>query len=85
MAGRCRTGNGLGVAVDLSDAGVVMMVANVVVITVAVLNILGGKLLVSAVAATWGIPTINIHLQQDSEIEADLQRTADPKLRRRVP
>lgn len=84
-------GNGLGVAVDLgrgrgARAGAVR-VKDVVVVAVAVglMNILGGKLLVAAVAAARRILTIDVHLQQDRQIQADLQRAADPELRRGVP
>lgn len=82
-------GNGLGVAVDLGGCLVgtgAVGTENAVVVAVAVgLNILGGKLLVAAVRAARRILTIDVHLQQDRQIQADLQRAADPKLRRGVP
>lgn len=82
-------GNGLGVAVDLGDVcwvGTGAVGAENGVVAVAVgLNILGGKLLVAAVRAARRILTIDVHLQQDRQIQADLQRAADPELRRGVP
>lgn len=87
-------GNGLGVAVDLGDvvgravgigAGAVGTENGVVVAVAVGLNILGGKLLVAAVRAARRILTIDVHLQQDRQIQADLQRAADPELRRGVP
>lgn len=83
-------GNGLGVAVDLGDvcwvgAGAVGAENGVVVAVAVGLNILGGKLLVAAVRAARRILTIDVHLQQDRQIQADLQRAADPELRRGVP
>lgn len=85
----------MGVAVDFRNTGVGAMVKGVIVVVVVVvavtamigtvLNILRGKLLVAAVGAAWRILPIDIHLQQNGEIEADLQRSADPELRRCIP
>lgn len=80
----------MGVAVDFRNAGVGAMVKGVIVVAVTamigtVLNILRGKLLVAAVGAARRILPIDVHLQQNGEIEADLQRAADPELRRCIP
>lgn len=83
----------MGVAVDFRNAGVGAMVKGVIVVVVVavtamigtVLNILRGKLLVAAVGAARRILPIDVHLQQNGEIEADLQRAADPELRRCIP
>lgn len=75
----------MGVAIYFSNAGIVIVAVMVKiannVVTVAVLNILGGKLLVTAVDVTGWILAIDVHLQQDGEIKADLQRSANPELR----
>lgn len=69
----------LGVAADFGDVsggvGVMVDAAGEVVVVAAdaVLNILGGKLLVAAVGAAGRIPTVYVHLQQDGEIEANLE------------
>lgn len=81
----------MGVAVDFRDTGVGLMVKVVIVAVVVVavvgtvLNILRGKLLVAAMGAAWWILPIDVHLQQNGEIEADLQRSTDPELRRCIP
>lgn len=67
MASRNGQRNGLGVAVDLGDGGVgagAVGVCDGVAVAVG-LNILGGKLLVAAMAAARRILTIDVHLQQD--------------------
>lgn len=82
----------MGVAVDLrrgSGVGVVVVKIAVGVVVVAmagtVLNILRGKLLVAAMGAAGWILSIDVHLQQDGKIEADLQRAANPELRWGIP
>lgn len=70
----------MGVAVDLCrSAGVGLVVVivkiavGVVVVAGTVLNILRGKLLVTAMGAAGRIFPIDVHLQQDGKIEADLE------------
>lgn len=69
----------MGVAVDFRNTGVGVMVKVVIIVVDAamartVLNILRGKLLVAAMgAARWVLP-IYVHLQQNGEIEADLEK-----------
>lgn len=80
-----RRNAGVGVVIVKIAVGVVVVVAAGMVAIGAVLNILRGKLLVAAMGAAGWILSIDVHLQQDGKIEADLQRATNPELRRCIP